>query len=130
MNNPERKRMKDEPVLTISQVKEVILGSLISQFGKVADGYDSPLKKIAAEVINENAQTIKQEFSNALQDCFADKEFMSIVRQEFKHKVAKNLVGKLEGEVEKAVAVLRQDPTMRSKMILAIERIVNGEDSV
>jgi hypothetical protein len=43
------------------------------------------------------------------------------------------MVGKLEGAVEKAVDTFRQNPTLRSEMILAIERIIEktneNEDS-
>lgn len=128
MLTPLRRESEDgmnEPILTMDQVKNIILGSMTEQFEKACEGWDSPVKKIMAEIISENTQSIKDQFTEALQECFADKEFMKIVKQEFKHKVAKNLVGKLEGEVEKAVAVLRQDPTLRSRMILAIEKIVN-----
>jgi hypothetical protein len=48
-----------------------------------------------------------------------------VVQEEFQRKVEKNLVGKLEGSVEKAADALRQNPAMKSRMILAVENIVN-----
>lgn len=40
------------------------------------------------------------------------------------HKLAKTLVAKMEGSIDKAVTTLRSDPTIRAKMVLAIENIV------
>lgn len=116
-------------LFTDKQVAEIVMNSLYEQFNKVINAdYSNPIKIIAAEVIEENRDTIKKEFSTALELSFNDKEFRDIVRQEFKRKVAKTLVGKLEGEVDKAVAAIRNDQTIRARMILAIEKIVN-EDS-
>ncbi len=115
-------------LFTDKQVAEIVINSLYEQFNKVINAdYSSPILAIAKEVIAENTETIKKEFQSALDLSFNDKEFRNIVREEFKRKVAKTLVGKLEGEVDRAVAAIRNDQTIRARMILAIEKIVNEE---
>jgi hypothetical protein len=44
-----------------------------------------------------------------------DKKFQTAVQEEFQHKVAKAMVGKLEGAVEHAVDRLRQNETLRAE---------------
>lgn len=39
------------------------------------------------------------------------------------------MVAKLEGQVEQPVNVLRQDQTLRAKMVVAIEKIINKKSS-
>jgi hypothetical protein len=42
-----------------------------------------------------------------------DKKFQASIQEEFQHKVAKAMVGKLEGAVERAVEKIRQNETLR-----------------
>jgi hypothetical protein len=87
-------------------------------------GYGSPLKTIVEQVVSENADELKTIIGTAFTDTIRDELFKVIVLEEFKHKVAKTLVSKLSGSVEKAVNTLRSNPILRSQMILAIEAIV------
>jgi len=112
-------------ILTTKQVEEMVMGALIDKFGKeINQSYSSPIIPIIKEVIDENREKIKTVFQEALDTSFNDKEFQKIVREEFKHKVAKQMVGSLEGEVEKAVNAIRQDQTLKARMILAIEKMI------
>ncbi len=71
----------------------------------------------------------KDEFEKLLNKCldkvFADKTFQDVIVEEFRHKTAKNLVGKLEGAIEHNVNKFRQDPAMNAKMILALKKIID-----
>lgn len=53
-----------------------------------------------------------------------DKQFVADVNIQFKHKIAKVMVGKMEGAVEKAADKLRNDPALRARMIIAIEEMI------
>ncbi len=92
---------------------------------RFGSAYNSPLKEIMDEVVADHREEIRKIFDDALTTTLVSKEFKTAVREEFQHKVAKNLVGKMEGSVEKAVEVLRQNPTLKSRMILAVENIIN-----
>ena len=111
--------------LTEEEIKEVIIAGLRE---KVATRYTyEVVDNIVREVMNEedSIATLKKFVNDCLSFVKGDKAFEKEVKAEFQHKVAKAMVGKLEGTVEKAVDVLRQDPTLRAQMILAIEKIIN-----
>jgi len=114
-------------ILTLQQAKEILFRSLAGEFEKAATSYNSPIQKIAYEILEENREQIKKEFNKALTESLNDKEFMIMIREEFKRKVAKVLVGKLEGEVTRVVDTLRQDQALRARMILAIQEIIDSK---
>jgi hypothetical protein len=82
------------------------------------------MHKLVDDVLVER----KQEFDGLLNDMFdaffKDADVKSALLDEFKHKVAKTMVSKLDGAVEKSIAKYRQDPTTNARMILAIEKII------
>ncbi len=105
--------------LARSAIKEKIIE-------RFASSYNSPLNKCADSVFAEHEDEFKKLFRDALSQIVNSKSFKAIIYEEFTHKVAKNLVAKLEGSIEKATNELRQDPILKSKMILAIEDIINS----
>ena len=88
-------------------------------------GYNKPLSKMANEVVLENKQEVKSIMDESFKSVIRSAGFDTMVKEEFNRKIAKLLVGQLSGEVEKAVNTFRQDPTLKAKMILAIEKIIN-----
>ena len=116
---------KDEIKINKKDIYEVATEAVKSQIRERFSGHSSPLKEICDEVISEHREELKKIFDDALSSTLKNKKFKEAVQDEFQHKVAKNLVGKLEGSVEKAADVLRQNPTMKSRMILAVENIIN-----
>lgn len=117
--------MKEEAIISKGDVVGVVREALMSKVGDVLSGYSSPLDKIIKDVITENEEELSKIVRKALEITIKDKQFISDVNIQFKHKLAKVMVGKLEGAVENAVDKLRQDPTMRARLILAIENIIN-----
>ncbi len=87
-------------------------------------GYNSSFSKMINEVIDDHSAQLKGIIDDNFTKVISSKEFDQSVRNAFSHKLAKVLVNKLEGSVEKCVTTLRSDPTIRAKMILAIEEIV------
>lgn len=116
--------MKNESIINKNDVADVVREALMSKVGKVLDNYNSPLDKIIHNVIAEHEVELSGIIRQALTLSLKDKQFVANVNQEFKHKVAKVLVGKLEGTVEKAADKLRADPTLRARMIVAIEEMI------
>ena len=110
--------------LNEEEIKKVILDNLKE---KVATRYtyqivDDIVKEVMSE---EKSRTNLEKF---VRECLSflggDKHFEKMVKEEFQHKVAKSMVGKLEGTVEKAIDAIRQNQTLRAEMILAIEKII------
>ena len=82
------------------------------------------IHKLVDDVLMER----KAEFDGLLNEMFdaffQDADVRETLLNEFKHKVAKTMVGKLDGAVEKSIAKYRQNPTTNARMILAIEKII------
>lgn len=89
--------------------------------------YNNPVAKIAEQILAAHADQIRVLLEDAVSNALSSKVLKSDLREAFGHKVAKLLVSKLEGEVEKRVNDIRSDPIMRAKMLLAIEQVVKGD---
>jgi len=86
--------------------------------------YDGPLNRLCNEVVHKYESDLKKIFDESFSSVIKTDQFKVAVRDAFNHKLAKILVSKLEGSVEKAVSMLRNDPTIKAQMILAIQKIV------
>jgi len=107
-------------------IKDVVKEALLS---KVADSINhGQLHKLIDIVVLERSPQLEAVINKAFDGAFADKEFEQILISEFKHKIAKTLVSKLEGTVEKSVNEFTRNPIIKAKLILAIENIINGND--
>lgn len=99
-------------------VKEALLQKIWS-----AINY-TELHKMIDRVLITRENELNTIITEALDFSLKDNSFKEIIRDEFKHKIAKNLVAKLEWMVEKNVNKFRQDPALNAKMIIAIEWII------
>lgn len=114
-----------EIIVSKEDVMAILANSLKDSLGQT--GYSNPTRKFTEEIINEHADEIRGVLKDVLGNVLADDEFKEIVREEFKRKVAKMLVGDLSGSVEKAVNAFRQDPTLKADMIKAIEKLISDD---
>ena len=89
-------------------------------------GYNSSFNKMVNEVVEGHSLKIKGIIEDNFTKVINSKEFDKAVNNAFTHKLAKILVGKLEGSIEKCVTTLRSDPTIKAKMVLAIEQIIKA----
>lgn len=80
-------------------------------------------------VIEERGDELRQLLGDCLDSVLANPDFRTAIIDEFKHKAAKTMVAKMDGAIEKSVNKFRQDPALNAKMILAIEKIINEEQS-
>lgn len=91
---------------------------------RLTNEYSSPARAVIDKVMAEVAPEFEVVIKEVLETIAKDKDFKDALHHEFKHKVAKMLVGDLTGSVEKAVNVFRQDQTLKAKMILAVEKMI------
>ena len=117
-----------DEIINKKKIVEIAVGAVEKVIAERFGGYSSPLNKIADQVIEDNSDKFKKIFEGALAYTLDNATFKKAVKEEFLHKVAKSMVGKLEGTVEKAVEKLRQDQTLRARMILAIENIIKENE--
>lgn len=87
-------------------------------------GYNKPLSKLTERVIESNSDElfslINDEFCNLLNgDGFKD-----ALREALNQKLAKILISRMGGELEKNVNELKANPQTRAKITLAISQII------
>ena len=113
------------------RVADILLGLLQGRLEKeIIDGYSSPLRNIIDEVVKESEDKIKNTYREMLSELLDEPlKLKEDLKVEFRHKVAKNLVARLEGQVERAVNVLNQDQTLRAKMIVVLEKFIKDNDN-
>lgn len=101
-------------------IQEAIKTSLCSGYG------NSPMIKMVNEVVNEHDTELRTIMREALSSVVASPEFRVSVKEAFLHKVARTLVENLDGAVKQAADKLKQDPTIKAQMVLAIQSIVDS----
>lgn len=112
-------------ILNGEAINEIIESQLIQAFEKsMGETWRSGIDDIVKRVVSQNSDAIEEKYSKILKKVLTSDGFEKAITEEFRHKVAKNMVAKLEGQVEQAVNVIRQDQTLRAKMVVAIEKII------
>lgn len=88
---------------------------------------DNPLNDIMAVAVAKQKEVISGIISDAIVESFSNDEFRSTVISELMSILARQLVQKFGGELEKQVNALKSYPTTRARITLAIEKIVKDK---
>ena len=119
------KKIIKKRILNKEAITDLLEDNLTNAFVEcLKDSWRSGIDDIVKNVISENKEAIADKYNRILKKALNGVGFEKAITTEFQHKVAKNMVAKLEGQVEQAVNVIRQDQTLRAKMIVAIENII------
>lgn len=87
--------------------------------------YGSPLGKLIDEVVAKHSIEIKGLLSEAVSTAFSNEQFREEIRVSIRHKVAKALVNQFgESIFEKELNKFKQDPSVRARVVLAVENFV------
>jgi len=108
----------------ILKAVQVSIGESIKS---VLTGYNSPLNTFVNSVVNQHTSELRDTIESSFSRVIMSDEFKNTVNNCFNHKLARILVDKLEGAIEKRVNELRSDPTIKAKMIIAIENLIKAE---
>lgn len=130
--------MKDEKEINVSVEKSIdalfvnaIRDSLNDAIKtRLCAQYGSPLDKVLSACIDRQQSKIAELFNSAADAAVSSEDFRKEINDAFAHKLARVLVSKFEGEVEKRASELRADPTFRAKVTLAIEKAVKDQASL
>jgi len=99
-------------------ISEAIINELI--------GYNKPLNKLTERVIEANEDAlyslINEEFSGLLNS----DQFRLALKEALNAKLAKTLISRMGGELEKQVNELKANPATRAKITLAISELIDG----
>lgn len=88
-------------------------------------GWNKPLTTIINETISKHEKAIKEMVDKCLVDIIYTDDFKVSLKNSLKEKFAKTIVNNMDGELVKRVNELKQDPTTRAKIILALDKLAN-----
>lgn len=113
--------MKSLEEIVTEQVTEGIKEAVKSRVGS---GYgDSGLNKLIDQVVASRQEKIRGLLEEAFDDALKG-DFRENLKTACSHKLAKIIVSKCEGEIERRANDLRSSPEFRAKVTLAIEKAV------
>lgn len=107
--------------LVVEAVRNGIQEAVKTRFSTT---YDNPFQKILTQAIDGQAGAIRSLLDAAIASCLGDAAFRADIAQAVRHSLAKSLVQRFGGELEKQVNQLKSDPATRARITLAIEEIV------
>lgn len=89
-------------------------------------GYGTPLDKLLSDILTENAEKFRVLIGDAISTAVDDKSFREEIKSAVRSNLARLLVARFGGELEKQVNALKSDPATRARITLAIEQLVAG----
>ena len=90
-------------------------------------GYNSPLDAILTGTVKAHEAELRGLVTEAFTESLGNTTFRADIKQAVRHSLAKCLVQKFGGEIEKQVNELKSDPSTRARITLAIEEIVKSK---
>ena len=87
-------------------------------------GYNKPLSKFVNDVMLEHETEFRSLINDEVNELLNASDFKKALNIALHEKLAKILINKMGGELEKKVNELKQDVTTRAKITLAINKII------
>ena len=115
--------------MTELNIEEGVMQALSKGIEKVIqstlEGYNSPLAPIIEAVIKKHSDKIKSILDTEVEKSLNSKDFKKAIQEAIHHKVARIIISKMEGTLEKTVNDLRNSPEFKAKLTLAVTKIVS-----
>lgn len=116
--------MSDLENQILKQVQESIHETIKN---RLTIGYgDAPLNKLIDSVVQDNSEELRKLVGDSFTAAIRQDDFKSELKTAFNHKLARVLVSKFEGEIEKRANEMRADPTTRARITLAIQAAIEN----
>lgn len=112
----------DANKLLLDAIKDGIRDGIKS---RMTQSYQNPFEALLNSAVAEHAVGIKALIGEAIAACLGDEQFRANIAEQVRHLLAKQLIQKFGGELEKQVNQLKSDPATRARIVLAIEQIVS-----
>lgn len=91
---------------------------------KMNSSYANPFQKTIEQAIAKHDTDFREMISDALDSAIGDEPFREEIRQAVRKQLAKTLIARFGGELEKQVNALKSDPTTRARITIAIDEIL------
>jgi hypothetical protein len=104
----------------IEIAKSAIKKSIIDEL----TGYNKPLSKLTNEVIQTHSAALKVIINTGVEELLNADDFKIAIKEALHDKLARLLISKMGGELEKKVNELKQDATSRARITLAVHKVI------
>ncbi len=87
-------------------------------------GYGKPLSKLAERVIAAHSDELYELMNDEFVELLTAESFRAVLKKALNEKLAKVLVSRMGGELEKQVNELKGNPVTRAKITTAINKVI------
>lgn len=113
----------DTDQLLLNAIRDGLREGVKSKFS----GYHSPIEKLIEQAVSKHSESFRNLLEDSIASCIQEESFREEIAKATRTSLAKLLVQRFGGEIEKQVNVLKSDPTTRARIVLAIEEIVKSK---
>lgn len=92
-------------------------------------GYNGPLDKLITDSIAKHGTQLRSLLEGAIGSAIESVDFREEITQAVNRSLAKTLIQRFGGEIEKQANVLKSDPVTRARITMAIEEIVKVQNA-
>ena len=114
----------------MSELQQQILQSVNVAMGKAIEseltGYNKPLSLLTAKVIDSHQDELFNVIDCEVSQLIGGDNFRTVIKDQLNKKLAKILIDRMGGELEKQVNTLKQNPQTRARITLAISDIIES----
>lgn len=115
---------KHLPIYHEQDILKTAQQSIADALKSVMTGYNSPLSRLVASVVEENSTELKGLISDSFTKVIRTEDFKQSIVNAFSHKVARTIISNNDGLFDKVANELKQDAIFKSKMSLAVANVV------
>lgn len=101
----------------LSAVKKAMASAIESELV----GYNKPLSKLTERVVFNNEDELYHLINNEFVSLLKETGFREELKKALRTKLAKSLISRMGGELEKRVNEMKADPSTRARITLAID---------
>jgi hypothetical protein len=123
MSKMEKVMEVDAEKLLLQAIKDGLREGIKS---KLTNSYNNPFDGVINGVLQRHSGEVNDLLSEALQAAIGDPVFKEEIRAATRSVLAKTLVARFGGELEKQINALKSNPATRARITVAIDEIVKS----
>lgn len=94
---------------------------------RLSSNYSNPLDKVIDNAVLASTSELSVLASDAIRNALTSEGFKGMIEQAIRAQLAKQLVARIGGELEKQVNALKSDPATRARITVAIDEIIKSK---
>lgn len=114
----------------MSELQRQILETAKNAIGQAIQaelvGYNKPLSVLASKVVDSYHDELFSIINDEVAQLIGGDDFRGVIKEQLNKSLAKVLIQKMGGELEKQVNNLKQNPQTRARITLAIGEIIES----